>query len=389
MGIVQTARRENGKGAEILTRTLLLPEGLRDRLPPQADAASRVTRAMVDAMRSHGYARVQPPLAEYRETLGGGGDERSGRDLLRFTDPVSQRTLAIRPDMTRQVGRIAASLLAVAPRPLRLCYAGQVVKLRASQLRPAREMLQIGAELIGNDSVAAASEIVAVAIDALGAAGVTGVTVDFTLPDLVDALAASALPLAADRIDVVKDALDAKDAGALAAMGAGAWLPLLQATGPFDDALARLAAFDTTGVLAERIAALAAIAAPLRSRATVTLDPTERHGFEYQSWLGFTLFAAGQPVGIGRGGSYAIDHLDGRREVAIGFSLFPDPLIDDGLGADPARARRIFLPVGHDVAAAAALRADGWRTIAALCDADDGAALGCSHHLKSGVPTAY
>jgi ATP phosphoribosyltransferase regulatory subunit len=263
------------------------------------------------------------------------------------------------------------------------------VKLRASQLRPAREMLQIGAELIGNDSVAAASEIVAVAIDALGAAGVTGVTVDFTLPDLVDALAASALPLAADRIDVVKDALDAKDAGALAAMGAGAWLPLLQATGPFDDALARLAAFDTTGVLAERIAALAAIAAPLRSRATVTLDPTERHGFEYQSWLGFTLFAAGQPVGIGRGGSYAIDHLDGRREVAIGFSLFPDPLIDDGLGADPARARRIFLPVGHDMAAAAALRADGWRTIAALCDADDGAALGCSHHLKSGVPTAY
>src|SRR3546814_2657507 len=58
------------------------------------------------------------------------------------------------------VGRIATSLLAGAPRPLRLCYAGQVVKLRASQLRPAREMLQVGAELIGSDSVAAAREIV-------------------------------------------------------------------------------------------------------------------------------------------------------------------------------------------------------------------------------------
>src|SRR3546814_13109218 len=75
--------------------------------------------------------------------------------LLRFTDPVSQRTLALRPDITRQVGRIATSLLAQASRPLRLCYAGQVVKLRASQLRPAREMLQVGAELIGSDSVAA------------------------------------------------------------------------------------------------------------------------------------------------------------------------------------------------------------------------------------------
>jgi ATP phosphoribosyltransferase regulatory subunit len=115
----------------------LLPEGLRDRLPAQAEAASRVTRALVDAMRAHGYGRVQPPLAEFRETLGG-DDDRTARDLLRFTDPVSQRTLALRPDITRQVGRIATSLLGGAPRPLRLCYAGQVVKLRASQLRPAR-----------------------------------------------------------------------------------------------------------------------------------------------------------------------------------------------------------------------------------------------------------
>ena len=151
----------------------LLPEGLRDRLPAQAEASSRVTRALVDAMRAHGYGRVSPPLAEFRETLGG-NDERAARDLLRFTDPVSQRTLALRPDITRQVGRIATSLLGHAPRPLRLCYAGQVVKLRASQLRPAREMLQVGAELIGSDSVAAAREIVSVAIDALDAAGIGG-----------------------------------------------------------------------------------------------------------------------------------------------------------------------------------------------------------------------
>lgn len=372
-----------------MTKSLLLPEGLRDRLPPQAEAASRVTRAMVDAMRAHGYARVAPPLAEYRETLGGGADERSGRDLLRFTDPVSQRTLAIRPDMTRQVGRISASLLASAPRPLRLCYAGQVVKLRASQLRPAREMLQVGAELIGNDSVAAVSEIVAVAIDALDAAGVTGVTVDFTLPDLVDVLAASALPLPADRIDAVKDALDAKDAGALAQLDAAAYLPLLAATGPFDAALERLKAIDAGGVLADRIAALAAIAAPIRHRATVTLDPTERHGFEYQSRFGFSFFANGQPVTIGRGGSYSIDRADGSREAAVGFSLFPDPLIDDGLGADPARDHLLFLPLGHDPAAAAAARAAGWRTVAALSATDDGRALGCSHLLNGSSPAPY
>ena len=146
------SRTDHPKATPMTKAPALLPEGLRDRLPAQAEAASRVTRALVDAMRAHGYGRVSPPLAEFRETLGG-DDERSSRDLLRFTDPVSQRTLALRPDITRQVGRIATSLLAKTPRPLRLCYAGQVVKLRASQLRPAREMLQVGAELIGSDSV--------------------------------------------------------------------------------------------------------------------------------------------------------------------------------------------------------------------------------------------
>lgn len=361
----------------------LLPEGLRDRLPQQAEAASRVTRALVDAMRAHGYGRVSPPLAEFRETLGG-DDDRSARDLLRFTDPVSQRTLALRPDITRQVGRIATSLLAQAPRPLRLCYAGQIVKLRASQLRPAREMLQVGAELIGSDGVAAAREIVSVAIDALDAAGIGPVTIDFTLPDAVDLLAAS-LPVEAS-LDTLRDELDAKDAGALVRIGAAAYLPLLRATGPFDQAIADLRAFDTAGVLASRIDALEAIAAPIRDRVSLTLDPTERHGFAYQSWFGFQIFVPGQGDAIGRGGGYAIPVGEDHEESAVGFSLYPDPLIDDGLGAEDVAERRIFLPLGHDADLAASLRADGWQTVAALSDADEARALGCGYRLTADGP---
>ncbi len=362
----------------------LLPEGLRDRLPAQAEAASRVTRALVDAMRAHGYGRVSPPLAEFRETLGG-DDDRTARDLLRFTDPVSQRTLALRPDITRQVGRIATSLLKSAPRPLRLCYAGQVVKLRASQLRPAREMLQVGAELIGSDSVAAAREIVTVAIDALEAAGIGPATIDFTLPDVVDLLAGGPLPVAAS-VESLRDALDAKDAGALARLGAEAWLPLLRATGPFDQALADLRAFDAAGTLAARVDALEAIAAPARGRASLTLDPTERHGFAYQSWFGFQIFVPGQGDAIGRGGGYAIPVGETEEEPAVGFSLYPDPLIDEGLGSENGAERRIFLPLGHDPAIAASLRADGWQTVAALSDGDDAKRLGCGFVLGPDGP---
>lgn len=366
-----------------MTRTTpkLLPEGLRDRLPQEAEAASRVTRALIDVMASHGYRRIAPPIAEFRETLAGDAQDPASRDLLRFTDPVSRRTLAIRPDITRQVSRIAGSRLAAAPRPLRLSYAGQVVKLTATTLWPDREMAQVGAELIGSDSVAAVTEVLRVAVEALTEAGVTGITVDLTLPDLVDTLAASAFPLDAEQIEAVKAELDAKDAGALAALGATAYLPLIAATGPFPTALDRLRAIDAGGVLASRIAALEALAQSIADRATVTLDPTERHGFEYQSWIGFSIFVAGHAVTIGRGGSYSITHPDGSTEQAVGFSLYPDPLIGGGLGVDSAEARSLFLPMDHDVAVAERLRSDGWTTIAALSGADDAQALGCTHRL--------
>ncbi|MEP7348580.1 MAG: ATP phosphoribosyltransferase regulatory subunit [Sphingorhabdus sp.] len=360
----------------------LLPEGFRDRLPPQAAAAARLARAMLDVMAGNGYARVSPSIAEFESSLSARSGGATRNSLLRFTDPVSGHTLALRGDITVQVGRIATTRMADAPRPLRLCYHGQVLRLRARQLRPEREITQLGAELVGNDSVAAACEIVSVAVDALEAAGVKDIIVDFTLPDLVETLAVKALPLAVEQIDAVRAELDMKDAGGLSASGADAYLPLLAATGPFAEAVEKLRAIDAGGALASRIKGLEAIAETVSGRAMLTLDPTERHGFEYQSWFGFTLFAKGYTAALGRGGTYAINKPDGSTEVATGFSLYPDPLIDGFEGA--GENRRLFLPLGTLPAKAAQMRSEGWVTIAAL-DADDSAAnLGCAYILENG-----
>jgi ATP phosphoribosyltransferase regulatory subunit len=156
---------------------------------------------------------------------------------------------------------------------------------------------------------------------------------------------------------------------------------LLAATGEFSVALDRLAALELGGVLDGRIAALRAIAARLVGSARLTLDPTERHGFEYQSWFGFMIYAEGVRGALGRGGTYTILGPSGAAgEPATGFSLYPDPLIDALVG-DEAAPRALFLPLGHDRAAAARLRAVGWRTLAALSRSDDAAALGCTHRL--------
>ena len=356
----------------------LLPEGLEDRLPASATAATRVMRAILDVMDGHGYDRVQPPSIEFERSLASRMAGVQPRRMFRFVDPASLRTLALRSDMTPQVGRIASTGLANAPRPLRLCYSGQVVTIKGDGLDPTRERLQLGAELIGSESVEAAAEVVAMAIEALQAAGATGVSVDFTLPDLVDTLAQQALPLDREQIEAVRRELDAKDAGGLVAAGGEAYLPLLYATGPFDQAVERLASIDTGGALSGRIAALRQIAERVAGMARLTLDPSERHGFEYQSWFGFTIYAEGLRGALGRGGSYQIL---GQDEPAIGFSLYPDPLID--ALADQAQPRdTLFLPLGHNAETAARLRAIGWRTVAALTAADDARCLGCTHRLE-------
>jgi ATP phosphoribosyltransferase regulatory subunit len=363
----------------------LLPSGFHDRLPPTADAAARLERRVLGAAHGHGYERVDPPLAEFEEALSHRLKSTRAQDAVRFVDPVSQRGLAIRPDITAQVARIAATRMGHHPRPLRLSYAGPVLRLRASELSPERERRQTGCELIGLDTIAAAQEIVTVAVEALEAAGVAGISIDFTLPDLLATLAAGPLPLGKVSLGELADRLDAKDAGAVAAI-APAYLPMIEAAGPFEAAHDRLCRFDVGGALGSRLDGLWKVAGSVKGRVVLTLDPTERHGFEYQTWLGFSLFAQGVRGEIGRGGSYTIVHEDGSEEAAIGFTLYIDAIVAAGL-ADDGR-RRLFVPLGTDPALAATLRGEGWVTVAALEAGDTPEAQLCTHLLRGGEAVA-
>ena len=329
----------------------LLPEGLQDRLPLEAARITAAMRACLDVLDAHGYDRVRPPLLEFEASLAGrmaGVTVGEGSSMFRFVDPASLRTLALRSDMTPQVGRIASTSLASAPRPLRLAYCGDTVVIKASQLDPARERLQLGAELIGADSVAAVSETVLLAIEALKAAGLTGISVDFTLPDLVDTLAGvdglGAFPLAPEQIAAVRRELDTKDAGGLKVAGGAAYLPLLYATGPFAEALVALREVDAGGALKSRLDGLENVAAHIGDAAQITLDPTERHGFEYQSWFGFTLYADGLRRAAGRGGTYRIA---GSGEPATGFTLYLDRLADAAPQPEAARMDARALGCGY------------------------------------------
>ena len=127
----------------------LLPPGMVDLLPPEAEFEARTTERLIAAFRRNGYELIKPPLVEFEENLVTGSGAATAAQTFRLMDPDSQRMLAIRADMTLQISRIASSRLSDLPRPLRLSYAGQVLRIKSSNLRPQRQFGQVGAELIG------------------------------------------------------------------------------------------------------------------------------------------------------------------------------------------------------------------------------------------------
>jgi ATP phosphoribosyltransferase regulatory subunit len=127
----------------------LLPQGLRDLLPPDASFEAAAVERLLAAFAARGYERVKPPLIEFEDDFLKAAGVDVARQTFRLMDPQSHRMLALRSDITPQVARIAATRLKEAPRPLRLSYAGQVLQVSGSQLRPERQFGQAGVELIG------------------------------------------------------------------------------------------------------------------------------------------------------------------------------------------------------------------------------------------------
>ncbi|MCE2510209.1 MAG: ATP phosphoribosyltransferase regulatory subunit [Alphaproteobacteria bacterium] len=370
-----------------LSKKALLPTGLRDVLPPDAAVEARAMETLVASFAAHGYERVAPPLVEFEESLLGGAGAGVANTTFRIMDPVSQRMMGVRPDMTLQVARIARTRLADVPRPLRLCYGGQVLRVLGSQLRPEREFAQAGVELIGSDSENADLEVVLLAIESLESVGVPNLSIDLNLPTVVPAVCEN-LGLDLTRGAPVRNHLDHKDATAIAGLGGEAAKvlgALLDAAGPAERALELLQKIKLPKPAAEERARLTGLVERLRAAAPdigLTVDPVENRSFEYHSGLSFTFFALDVRGALGRGGRYSA----GNGETATGFTLFLDRVLR---ALPPAtQERRLYLPFATPAGEGVRLRKEGWVTVAALEKDKDPEAearrLGCTHLYRSG-----
>jgi ATP phosphoribosyltransferase regulatory subunit len=309
----------------------LLPNGLIDLLPPHAENEAAIIERLMKKFGSFGYARVKPPLVEFEESLLNEGPGKAlSRQTFRLMDPVSRRMMGVRADATAQIARIAGSRLAMESRPLRLSYAADVLRVNGTQLRPERQFCQVGCELIGADSLNADVETPLVALIALAAAGAPPLSIDLTVPTLVDHLYEETSTDAATR-DLFDGLIEKRDRDSIIAQGGDA-AKMIAAMMGGKHALADIA---LTGRAAGDRDRLLSVAKELRAALNIyglqdiqiTIDPLERRGFEYQTGVSFTIFAIGGRGELGRGGRYDAISPGKPAETATGFTLYMDTIL--------------------------------------------------------------
>jgi ATP phosphoribosyltransferase regulatory subunit len=148
------------------------PLGMRDTLPQLYDTKSKIRTSIGDVMKGWGFQFIETPTLEYYETIGA-ASAILDQQLFKLLDPQGH-TLVLRPDMTAPIARVAASKILNENYPLRLAYSVNVYRAQQREGGRPAEFEQIGVELIGDGTVSADGEVIALMISALKESGLKG-----------------------------------------------------------------------------------------------------------------------------------------------------------------------------------------------------------------------
>jgi ATP phosphoribosyltransferase regulatory subunit len=309
----------------------VIPPGALDHTGESARRRRQLQRAAMAVLERAGYEELIPPTFEYEDTfLRAGGSDVAER-LVRFPDRDG-RILALRYDFTASLARVAATTFSAARGPLRLSYSGPVYRQELERGGRPREMLQVGAELLGQSDLAADIEVVRMTLTLLESAGLRDYQVNIGHVGVLAAgIAAVEEPLRAD----VRRWIDRKDRGslsrALAHLSGDACtlttLPFVIGRREALEDSARRAPQATQPGLQHLLALDSALSSS--ERAHLVYDLGEVRGLDYYTGIHFELYVAGIGRAVGAGGRY--DDLlarFGRAMPAVGVSLDLDTIAE-------------------------------------------------------------
>ncbi|SEG86520.1 ATP phosphoribosyltransferase regulatory subunit [Marinobacterium lutimaris] len=359
----------------------LLPDGMKEMLPPRARQVEMMRRRVLDLYDCWGYDLVMPPLAEHLESLLTG----VGRDLemktFKLTDQVSGHTIGIRADMTPQVARIDAHRLRTEG-PSRLCYCGSVLHTRPGNMLASRNPLQLGAELYGHAGLDSDVEVISLMLETLRTIDVKGpVSLDLGHVGVFSELMQEA-GLTGEDQDRFIDMLQRKALPEISSFVAG--LELVEGVAEKLLALPRLNGgvevlqrarelFAGSESILAALTYIEQVAQRVESRYPATdlyFDLGELRGYHYHTGVVFAAYSPHFGQALAKGGRYdRIGEDFGRARPATGFSADLKTLLEVALAMPEIERSAVLVPATEEqdlLAAIADLRQAGVRVVQML-----------------------
>jgi ATP phosphoribosyltransferase regulatory subunit len=299
----------------------------------------RLQDIILDIFLHWGFQEIVTPTFEYMDALTLGLGTAYRDQLFKLEERHTGRMLSLRPDITTQIAKLAATRLADQPRPLRFCYAANVFRYNESQTRNLQELYQAGVELIGLESPEADAEMIAIAVECMQAVELTDFRLVVSQPEFFRCVLAEA-NFAPEASAEIQKALQKKDTSTLETA-----LAQCETTDAHREVLLQLPSLfgyadvlDTAAQLVRNQGAEAALANLVQVydmlktyglEDRVLIDLSELRGFDYYTGITFECFTPNLGYRVCSGGRY--DHLLGRygpTDPATGFAIDLEALLE-------------------------------------------------------------
>ncbi|HJT25848.1 MAG TPA: ATP phosphoribosyltransferase regulatory subunit [Pyrinomonadaceae bacterium] len=316
--------------------TSRIPAGMRYYIGAEARLRRTVEDVAMSVFQAWNYEEVITPSVDYYDLFEQGMGQREAQRGFRFTDNDG-RLLALRPDVTSSVARMAATLLSERPRPLRFCYAAPVFRQQTqSHAEWRRENTQLGCELIGTGGKPADLEVLRLAAEILSRLNLQSrYCITINNVEIFNGVAAH-LKLEERAREQLRRLIDTRETAELQRFlknypEAHAFSQPSQLTGKRNVIQAARNSITNTRSLAalDSLADLWTEIESLGFENSFEIDLGDVSSLDYYTGLSLKIFVHGAGVSVGRGGRYdGLTGSFGRAEPAVGFVLNLDALTE-------------------------------------------------------------
>jgi len=306
-----------------LKNNKLIPEGFKDHVDFNTNVEHQYKNRIINIFIKNGFDLVKTPLLEF--------DKKINKNSFFIETKKKDPKLFIRDDITPQIIRIASSRFKSKTRPVKLCYYGEVVRKKGSMLRPERQFLQVGSEIIGSNSILADIEIINLAYKSLRDIGIKNITLELTSKVFLDEIFYKITD--SKKLDSLKNFINQKDKKnslhLLKNKNHKLFLEnLFNFTGNFKDLEKKIDQISISDVVKKEIKNIGKIAQSinLNDNDQIFLDFTEINKKNYHDGIRFTFFAKNVRGEVASGGRYKINNQI-KEESAVGFTCFMDTVL--------------------------------------------------------------